>query len=284
MKINDEQEKILDSYKCVRISSDYKYDDYTLDFCNKRNNVIVAQLQNEAIKEDKDGEIAHYIIVHDEQIVLYFALKTGSVYTPLQQDLQQIKLQLLYNLKKNYGFEIIDNIDNCVELALQQDGSSIHAKKLLCDYKQYEDLKEDTLKEAEALVVQVQKTYSGIELVNFCANDNARNAWNKHEFLHTMGAVLFWKHIVPIVCDIRNLVGCKYFFLFAADTTADGTLVNYYSTVLPFVKFSELDGLSINKPLYDLTCTTMCCDTAQLKTYRDEFFNNFNPDPTDDFV
>ena len=86
---------------------------------------------------------------------------------------------------------------------------------------------------------------------------------------------MFWSKIVPILLQTQNLIGCQYCFLFAADSTEDGTLVNYYSENL---KFKRMVDIGVPKPRYDFLCVLMLCNISDLAKYQEDFFCNFGID------
>ena len=85
----------------------------------------------------------------------------------------------------------------------------------------------------------------------------------------------FWHFIVPLIFELRKIVGCEYLFLFAADCDPDEHLVNYYSQKL---KFKKADEHSAAMPIYDFTCKFMYQEIAELEKKRMKFYENFNHD------
>jgi hypothetical protein len=98
---------------------------------------------------------------------------------------------------------------------------------------------------------------------------------------HPLGEVMFWYYIAPIIYKTQETIGCQYVFLFAADSSIDGTLVNYYDVSL---KFQKPEDVGISKPFYDYLCVFMCQEISHLREYRNNFFGNFNPDETEPVV
>lgn len=62
MRITEEQERILGSLHCERLSSNV--DNFRLvdDFYNGRNPSIVNTLQNEAYEDDANHRVAYYVV------------------------------------------------------------------------------------------------------------------------------------------------------------------------------------------------------------------------------
>ena len=121
----------------------------------------------------------------------------------------------------------------------------------------------------------VGKTFPGIEIVHFCANDDelCKNKWHDYHFDQKIGAVVFWHFIVPIIQRTMKFIGCEYLYLFAADLTEDEHLVNYYREYMNF-QVEEEHGAAI--PLYDFACKFMCQKTCELDDARNRFFASFN--------
>lgn len=68
--------------------------------------------------------------------------------------------------------------------------------------------------------------------------------------------------VIKLVIKSEENAGCQYLFLFAADTSEDGSLINYYDVALKFKKPTEI---GTNKPRYDFCCEFMCEDINELK-------------------
>lgn len=104
----------------------------------------------------------------------------------------------------------------------------------------------------EIHVKRVNRTFPGIEIVLFCKNDapEAIETWRKINLPHSLGTIVFFEKILPIILEVRKNVGCEYVFLFAADSSDDMNLVIFYKDRL---KLKEPDDLGTTKPFYDWT-------------------------------
>lgn len=122
---------------------------------------------------------------------------------------------------------------------------------------------------------KVGATFSGIEIVQFCSNEDCLDYWKNYGINQKLGVVVFWQFIVPIIIKIKEWIGCEYLFLFAADDSEDENLVNYYKS---WLKFESSNERSAATPVYDLTCKFLYQETCSLEEKRDAFFKNFNPD------
>ena len=108
-----------------------------------------------------------------------------------------------------------------------------------------------------------------------------KKKWHSYELGHSMGEVMFWKFIAPKFFEVKKIVGCEYAFLFAADLSEDGTLINYYNVILKFEM--QLD-MGTNKPCYDFGCDFMCQKISDMQENREKFFDNFNIEVDDEII
>lgn len=276
-QITKEQKKFLSKFICVRISKHPKNDDFIKSFECERNKNLVLRLQSDAFNEDCTGVTAHYLIVYDNTIpVIYFALKAGSLFSPLEHTLQEMGKQVLKKWNDTFHNDTIEDIYSIIDKVNSYPCGFPDNIVDIC--KSYDILQRDVYMEKETKTFQVTHTYAGIELEMFCVNDNARSIWIEAKTFHTLGETMYWSKIVPIFFKVQNLIGCKYCFLFAADNTPDETLVNYYNVAL---KFERMVNIGTTKPEYDFMCIPMFCDLNTLKSQRKDFFNNFNEDETE---
>ena len=132
----------------------------------------------------------------------------------------------------------------------------------------------DLEKESEDNLKRVGKTFAGVEIVHFCANDNCRTLWEKLGIGQKLGTVVFWHFLIPKICELRKIAGCEYLFLFAA-VTPDELLVNYYRSNLGFRDSNEHGTAS---PLYDYACKFMYQELKDIEIRREAFYADFNPD------
>lgn len=291
MRITTEQEKILDNLICERLSSDAINETLIQSFESKRGSSLVSYFKRLGLKEDIEGTTTYYVIkTRNNEVLMFFSLKCGALYEPLKdekkikQDFQ--RLLILIQAIENANEDSSEIKEVASILSKYQVGASISTDDLYDYLKKKLHGKKDILfyllgdkeKEDNDKILRVQNTHPGIELVHFCTNDNMKELWKNYGFQHTMGETLYWKFIVPKFFEVQNIVGCEYAFLFAADLSDDGTLVNYYDVAL---KFEKRQDVGTNKPYYDFCCEFMCQPINQMKFKRDEFFENFNIDKDD---
>ena len=257
---------------------------------------MISYLKKSAWKEDKLGISAVYLVKAPNGLpCLYFALKCGAVYKPLNEDsvrdewtraksfMQEIGgylgtnptranfLDALEQMRQDRNATAMELMDELI----QAGQAKINLGKVL------EFLETDKKREGDRPIQRVQSIFPGVEITHFCTNDNNKEFWKEYGFNHTMGEVLFWYIIAPKFIEIQKVVGCQFAFLFAADGTVDGNLTNYYSVSL---KFNKSVDYGTSKPYYDFCCDFMSQEIVDLQKNREMFFLNFNIDPDDEVL
>lgn len=280
MKITKEQIELLETLHCERLANDEDSNFRLIDnFSNARNERLVQNLQNEAYEEDQDNRLAYYLVKNkDNDIVFYFSLKCGLLYDEFFEGERLKAITAFYKemleLSKDESLSEEDRmaVEGILEKARTKKGLKKEEVIRVLDLtKNPERLSEVFAKNLK----NVGCTFPGVEIVHFCANDDFRDTWDSYGLPQPMGAVVFWYFIVPKVLELMQIVGCEYLFLFAADLTSDGLLVNYYSERLGF---EQKDEHCAAIPMYDFTCQFMSQKTNGLKDKQREFFEHFNPD------
>lgn len=278
MRITPEQLNILESLKCERLSSNPDNLRLVDNFFNRRNSSLVHTLQNEAMEEDEDGSIAYYVVKDtNENILFFFSLKSGSLY---DSHLDTKVIQLLKSLNIFVQTSLLDpDLTDGQRAELTSFQEKIRSHKGITKYdldnlpKKKEDLFADLEHELSKNVTHVGKTYSSIELVHFCANNEYDELWESYGLPYSIGIIVFWHFIVKIILQAKDLLGIQYLFLFAADLSDDGSLVGFYKDHLNFQRDEERATV---KPIYDLSCEFMYQETKGLAEKCQEFFDNFN--------
>lgn len=121
-------------------------------------------------------------------------------------------------------------------------------------------------------IIRTKKTFAAVELVHFCAHAPAREKWKILNMGQSLGKTMFWHFIEPAIRSIRELVGCEYIYLFAADSERTGKLCELYQDL----GFVFRDDLYLTKPAYDFTCFFMCQEVRRLRNRKKEFLKNYN--------
>lgn len=277
MRITEAQLRILDGLQCERLSSNS--DNFALidDFYNKRNSSLVETLQGDAFEEDENNRIAYYLVKNKEgNILFFFSLKCGLLYDEFIEGERFKEMKAFYEKILSMSQNENQSPENKKVLASILEG--IRSKKgvkkddvarvlhLSSDSEVFTRIFGKNLK-------NVGKTFPGVEIVHFCANDAYRDIWEGYGFPQNMGTTIFWYFIVPKILDLMQIVGCEYVFLFAADLTPYEELVRYYSDEL---KFEKADEHCAAIPMYDFTCQFMSQKTCDLERKMNDFFENFN--------
>lgn len=279
MGITEEQKRIIDSLVCERLSSNQQNIRDIDAFFNSKNPRLVERLLNEAYEEDIEGKTAYYLIKDTEgHILFYFSLKCGQLYDRhLDFNLYKLLKDLydgLLKMKKDADTtaddaEVMDKI--LEEIRSRKGVIKEDIKKL--------SKRSKTIEEFEQLfddgTEKVGETFSGVEIVQFCMNEDCSAYWKRYGINQKLGVIVFWHFIVPKVLQLMELAGCQYLFLFAADDSEDEDLVNYYKT---WLKFETSADRSAATPVYDLTCKFLFQETSSLKQKRENFYQSFNMD------
>lgn len=281
MHITNEQQQILATLTCERLSSQEKNLRLVDNFYNGRNGSLEHTLKNEAYEDDENGNIAYYLIKDEEEnILFYFSIKCGMLYDRFGEGekLRKINDLFHYLVQLEQDSSSTEEDRKTIETILE----SIRTRKGLVkkDLSKISKIKknqiiEDLERESEDNLKRVGKTFAGVEIVHFCANDACRDRWEKFNLGQKMGTVIFWHFLVPKICELRTIVGCEYLFLFAADLTPDEFLVNYYKSNLGF-KDSNEHSTAI--PLYDYACKFMYQELKDIEKRRLDFYADFNPE------
>lgn len=281
MRITEEQEKILQSLTCERLSSNTANMHLVEKFANFKGEGLVNSLQNEAFREDEENLTAYYLVKHKNgEILFFFSLKCGLLY---DQFLDTRQLALIKELNKKLDEMIFDETIKSEEMELVMAvREKLRTRKGItkADLERLPkrggtSIFEDLENELNDNITRVGQTFSGIELTHFCSNELTNDLWAEYNIPQKRGSVIFWRFVVPVVLKIIEFVGCQYIFLFAADSSEDEKLISYY---MDDMNFRVPNDLATTKPVYDFACKFMCNEVALLDAQRQAFFDNFNPD------
>lgn len=280
--ITPEQENILNRFTCERLTADQRNKDLVWRFSARRNRGLAWALQD-AWDEDADRCPTAYYVVKDTKgtICLYFSLRCGVLYDP---DFVQ---DVMDRYERSRDLINALNREECSEWAteylesLRTDNGAIPAASLLTirsDYFAAKSSRKYILRDKKVdseRMMRVDKAMPAVELVHFCVNDWARRDWRELGLGHGMGETLFWWIVVPKIAEINALTGCEYVYLFAADSSRDQSLVNYYETALHFTRPKKLVTI---KPRYDFLCPLMCRRLYRLSDLRKNALDELVPE------
>lgn len=266
MKITSEQSAILESFRLTRLKDDVTLISSVGAFANPTNENLVEYLVGDAFEDDDKNRCACYVVRDgDGEILCYFSIKCGLLYS----EFEELKK---FEKFKNHKIKLME---------LQQRSDDSQVQEYIEEIKRkLEEAKNDIerlLGKFDSLppTKQVAKSFPSVELTHFCVNEAYRDKWQAYGFpsRNRIGATMFWHVIVGIVEQIRNLTGCEYLYLFAADATSDRHLVNHYKSMMGLREEMSMSAL---QPIYDFNCTFLCADIDSLLSARAEFFNDFN--------
>ena len=310
-KITKQQKAYLESLICQRISRDEANKQVIEAFQQARQYAGITGALKTGWNVDKQDKIAFYLIKDptDDQPLLFFSLKCGEVHQPLDpaklNSTLKNALMLLKAANARCGylpatrsltllrlyFQAMDNLlyaDGKEEIIVEDWANEVIEKQLengqlpekawlgivrrvcrnqakLDQYKAEMELEKDN-------IIRTKKTLAAVELVHFCAHEPARKKWAAMQMGKSLGRTMFWQFIEPKIREIRELVGCEYLYLFAADSSREGELVKLYQEM----GFEFRDDLYVTKPSYDFCCYFMCQEVTRLKARRNEFFRTYN--------
>lgn len=236
------QQQILDGYTCERLTDNSENGSLLFNFCNRKMPHLADQIMRYGWEEDRRGyPIAYYIVKNpDGEIAMIFSLRCGVLF-------DADSLKQLMEKKERYDMLIASMGNEHFTDQMRRELMELYG-----EVQHYEFLMKDMQFDTNRSMVRVAESYPAIELVHFCLNDRVRDEWRRSDMGNrTMGETLFWYFLVPKVQEIANLVGCQYLYTFVADTSLDGTLMNFFRTAL---HFSVSEHLGTAKPQFDFMC------------------------------
>lgn len=272
MKITSDQLAILDSFDATRLKEDETLLRDVCSFKNPKNENLVEYLVGDAFDDDDKNRCACYVVRDsDGEILCYFSIKCGLLYSEFEElkkfeKFKNHKIKLMELEQRSNDPQVRGYIEE-IRRKLREAKEDI--EKLLGKF--------DSLPPNK----QVAKSFPSVELTHFCVNESYREKWQTYGFStkNRIGATIFWHVIVRLVENIRNLTGCEYLYLFAADATSDLHLVNHYKNMMGLREEMTMSAL---QPIYDFNCTFLCTDIDSLLIAREDFYNDFNV--SDDLV
>lgn len=266
MKISEDQLAILNSFRITRLKDDDSLLRKVIAFENLKNENLVDYLVGDAFDDDAGNRLACYVVRDDAgEILCYFSIKCGLLYSEFEElkkfeKFKNHKLKLMELEQRSDDVRVREYIEE-IKAKLREAKADI--ERLLGKF--------DTMPPNK----QVAKSFPSVELTHFCVNEAYREKWRSYGFSarNRIGSTIFWHVIVGIVKEIRNLTGCEYLYLFAADATSDRHLVNHYKNMMGFREEMTMSAL---QPIYDFNCTFLCAGIDSLINARDEFYEDFN--------
>ena len=182
MRISKKQLDLINSLSCERLSSDENNLRLIDSFYNARNNNIAEALLNDAYSEDETGVIAYYLVKdRNGNILFFFSLKCGLLFDEFVEGEKLIRLKEFCSTlveKLNSGKvpeEDREGIKAVLESARAKKGLKkeevAHILHTTEGTQQVNSIFDENIK-------NVGKTFPGVEIVHFCANDECRRRWD----------------------------------------------------------------------------------------------------------
>lgn len=308
-RITPAQEEILDRFTCQRLTDERENNLLVWEFFSRRGRSLTEKLKFDAWQEDLEGVPAAYYVIKapSGRIAMFFSLKCGTLCDPgyAAQVLENYNRneEIIRTLQGMHSYEeamdYIEEIRSTTSFPVEWSPEDIF-EEIRDIYQTKRTLKKEKKSEQSEKILRVDVAFPAIELVHFCVNDLVRDEWESLGLGRGLGETMFWKFVLPKMLEINRLVGCEYAYLFAADSSRDETLINYYENALHFERPTGIGGI---KPTYDFLCTFMCKrlfklspfrrmyldpklyddeDRLGLVDYQKDFFDNFNMMPTMD--
>lgn len=264
MKLTPEQKAWLDSLICQRLSADDNNDNYRLNFENDEDSIANFIADPKTFENDKNGNIAVYVIREKEQIVAYFTLQCGMIFEKVISEEDKRFFELYQKVKDD---TIAD--DERKELLIYQASHNFSQKELDNEAHKIEQKiidvrpkkKDDAKNEPERDVKIVHSTHPSIEIVHFGKNSNYEGSFNELFPNERMGEVLFMNKIVPTIRNVIDVVGAKFVYLFAVTNERDNKLVAHYNSKFGF---KSNPGYGVNKSLNASGCQFMAQSLTDL--------------------
>ena len=288
MRINREQQTLLERLKCVRLNDGDESLLSTIS-CPKINGMETGIDElfrtHQELEANRDGKVASYLVVDHHStrqpvVLMFFSIRAGelfrqSIYTSEQIELASDMLHAFSIFERNKDALSSSEIVFLLKIIKKAKDKGIDIDNAKAIVKFHESYIKDTKKEPSEGVNRVLDVFSGIELKLFGINDNAKDHWDSFKLPRSMGETLFWSFLIPKIAEARSLAGIEYLYLFAADNTPDGRLINYYQSRLHLNCDEEL---STNKPHFDYQCRFLYQRIDELLRRKEDFFQNFTID------
>lgn len=284
--ITQDQIDILDSLVVERLSDNVDNVALVRTFNNVQNKTLTRIIKKEStLYKDASGVTAYYVVkTLNGDLLLYFSLKCGELF----ENLDLHKMELAVQTQNALKIVIQEEDPKSKEYSEAQQFIKENIEEIKSILPTIDDFLQkkgqynlELEKEINSKIQRVLHTYPAIELVEFCSNDNTRAVWKSIGLpeYRKLGECIFWYYIVPKLQTAQEIIGCQYVYLFAADSSYDENLINYYKSKL---KFEQPLTLGANKPQYDFQCTFLCQKLNTLIKEKEKFFKEFNSE--EDYV
>lgn len=278
-RITEEQNAILNSFDCVRVRESEPSLLKTIkgpEIKGVQTSIADLFCCDAYVNDDKNGDLASYLILAPKGMVLgFFSIRCGELFKCV--DFKRMKMgcdayKAMLNASKKQSPKHLKKAKQNVTQALKY---GISYDEFIPLYKKKKIYLADVATEPDKSVKRISDAYPGVELKFFGTNENSSDYWKSLGFSSKMGETLFWKFVIQKVEEMRETVGCRFLYLFAADLNAEGRLVNYYRSIL---HIDAQLNYSANKPHFDYNSKFLYQEISELVKQKEYFFEHFNRD------
>ena len=198
-QITEDQQAIIKCFTCERLSSNPKNEELIKGFVSDKGQLLVRYLQEKAWQEDLNSQTAYYLIKYpDNEIALFFSLKCGALFDPLDENgiaerVQQFRelLRIIQGIngegqERELAIQLLEQFRSGQDIPIEQIKRRIKASAQNAQ-NLWSLLNKDKQSEENGQIIRVGNTYPGIELVHFCSNDLAKDRWPAYGIKHPWG-------------------------------------------------------------------------------------------------
>lgn len=304
MHISSEQfDLIQNNFSCIRLSSskckksfidelkvDITAEEGSIEYIKQKSSEhLLGIIKDSAMSIDAQNEEAYYVIICKNKIALIFSIQNGCLYDGRDKVIQQTRQYYFIEdcIKARKDIDNNINVKQSIDFLNKTPFSNVDVSQLkiikqlfLKNHPQVK-LKKRDIDDKKSFHF-VWNTYSAVELVLFWKNPSFKPIWNKlikgknfpDANRYSMSDILFWFFIAEKIKSITTISGCKYVYLFAADSSPNMRLIAHYNKL----GFTDDKTVSSLKPSFDFNCKFMCQTLADLDENKKSFLQNFNLD------
>jgi len=249
---SQEQLKVLQSFECKNDVA--------------RGLVEAAKVYSSS---DEKSTLAYYLVRDRDNVgYMFFSLRAGLLFD--YEAWGRIAVEIAAAEEKKKSAEEAADIETFK--AAKRTSSDLNA--------QSERLSKDCESETRDGIIRVKRTFGGIELVHFCKNDKIVGKWRSMTPcmgtpVRRMGEVLFWYFVVTKILEALKVIGAEVVYLFAADSTDDEKLRNYYRR-LGFKRADRDSEYACLKDSWEWESFFMHRSVTGLSAAQEAYFRDFN--------
>lgn len=281
MKISEEQLNLLNNLRCEKITDqDTDWLKQIQPIIVHGKEVIISEFFKEIVcSRDSEAYNSYVILSKEGKVLLFFTIRCGELINNSMKNPSQDEWSYAakcYPLLKNIVEDKDADLNNLLfeQLAQEAESKGINRNVIYNLALLIMDMKKEPAKGVQ----RVESTHSGIELVAFGKTSQADTFQSENKLPKSLSQTIFWYKILDKIKQVQQIAGCKYVYLFAADSKPEGSLVSLYRNSM---HLDANDGLGVNKPNEDWACWLQYQKISELTKWQQLFFDDFNPDEDD---